>query len=51
MEPITVAIVAAVVAGAAAGAGKVAEKVIVDAYDGLKSLIKRKLGADNKVSR
>lgn len=50
MEPITVAIIAAVTASAAAGAGQVFEKAIVDAYDGLKALIKRKLGADNKVS-
>jgi hypothetical protein len=51
MDPITVAIVAAIAAGAAAGAGQVAEKAIVDAYEGLKGLIKRKLGADNKVSQ
>src|SRR5688572_19663446 len=50
MDPITVAIVAAVTASAAAGAGQVIEKAIVDAYDGLKALIMRKLGDDNKVS-
>jgi hypothetical protein len=51
VEPITLAVVAAIAAGATAGAGKVAERVIVDAYDGLKGLIKRKLGDDNKVSQ
>jgi hypothetical protein len=38
MDPVTTAIVAAL----AAGAGKVAEKAIVDAYDGLKAILKRK---------
>jgi len=40
MDPVTTAIAAAL----AAGAGKVAEKAIVDAYDGLKAILKRKFG-------
>lgn len=53
MDPITLAIVAGIAAGLApglaAGTKKVSEQVIVDAYTGLKSLIKRKFGDDSKI--
>ncbi len=49
MDPITIAILAAVTAGVTAGAGKVAEKVVVDAYDTLKTALKKKFGSDSKV--
>ena len=49
MDPVTLAIVAAVTAGVTTGAGKIAEKVIVDAYEGLKGLIKKKFGQESKV--
>jgi isoaspartyl peptidase/L-asparaginase-like protein (Ntn-hydrolase superfamily) len=49
MDPITIAIIAAATAGVAGGAGKVAEESVVDAYNALKELLKRKLGAESKV--
>jgi hypothetical protein len=45
MDPITLAIVAA----GAAGITKVGEQSIIDAYNGLKELIKRKFGAGSEV--
>ena len=51
MDPITTAIIAAIAAGAASGTGTVAEKVIIEAYEGLKALINRKFGNDNKISK
>lgn len=51
MDPVTLAIVAAVTAGITAGAGKVAEKAVLDAYEGLKGLIKKKFGGDSKVPK
>jgi len=45
MDPVTTAIVAAI----AAGVGKVAEKAIVNAYDGLKAILKRKFGEESNV--
>lgn len=51
MDPITLAIVAAVTAGITASAGKVAEKAVLDAYEGLKGLIKKKFGGDGKVPK
>ena len=47
MDPITSAIVAAV----AAGAAKVGGQIVVDTYNGLKELIRRKFGADSKVAK
>lgn len=44
MDPIS-AIVTALVSGAAAGLKPTAEKVIKDAYEGIKALIKRKMNA------
>jgi hypothetical protein len=50
MDPITATILAALVAGVAAGATDVGKKAIVDAYDGLKSIIKAKFGPQNDLS-
>src|SRR5437763_585877 len=44
MDPITLAIVAALSAGAASGATDVAKKAIVDGYEVLKTLLKKKFG-------
>lgn len=49
MDPVTTAIIAAVATGAAGAAKEVSGQVIVDAYNGLKTVIKRKFGADSKV--
>ncbi len=49
MDPISTAILAAIAAGAVAGATKVGEQAIVDAYTGLKELLKRKFGAKSEV--
>jgi hypothetical protein len=45
MDPITLAIVAA----GTAGITKIGEQTIIDAYSGLKELIKRKFGAGSEV--
>ncbi len=45
MEPISL-IIAALVAGATAAAKDTAEKTVKDAYEGLKTLIKRKFEGD-----
>lgn len=47
MEPVTMAIVAALSAGAASGATDVAKKALVDAYEGLKAMIKKKFGSNS----
>jgi len=47
MEPITIAIVAAL----ASGMTKVGEKAIMDSYESLKNLIKRKFGAQSSVAK
>ena len=47
MDPITAAIVAALSAGAASGATDVAKKMIVDGYEALKSLLKKKFGGNS----
>ncbi len=49
MDPLTLAIVGAISAGAISGVTEVGKRAIADAYDGLKGLIKRKLGSDSKV--
>ncbi len=49
MDPITTAIVAALAAGAASGVTEVGKKAIVDAYGGLKAVLKRKFGDDSKI--
>jgi predicted RND superfamily exporter protein len=45
MEPVTTAIVTALLAGGA----KIAEKAVVDAYEGLKAVIIKKYGENKKV--
>jgi len=49
MDPITAAIVAALSAGAISGLTDTAKKVIGDAYDGLKALLKKKFGNQSEV--
>lgn len=49
MDPITAAIVAALSAGALSGLTDTAKKVIGDAYDGLKALLKKKFGTQSEV--
>lgn len=50
MEPITfTAVVAALSAGVATGAGTVVENALVDAYNGLKTTLKRRFGDDSEV--
>jgi hypothetical protein len=44
LDPITTAILAGLVSGVTVGATEVGKKAIVDAYEGLKSIIKRKFG-------
>jgi hypothetical protein len=51
MDPITTAIVAALAAGAAAGATEVGKQAIADAYDGLKTVIRRKWGAQSELAQ
>jgi len=51
MDPITTAIVAAMYAGAAAGTTEIGKKAIVDAYNGLKNLIQRKVGTGSEVAK
>lgn len=51
MDPITAAIIGAVASGLAAGTTDTAKKVVADAYEGLKSLIKRKFGSESKVAQ
>ena len=49
MDPVTAAVVAALAAGAAKSAGQVGEKVLVDTYEGLKALLRRKFGDQSGV--
>ena len=50
MDPITTAIVAALAAGVAASAKEVGQKVIVDAYDALKTTLKKRFGPDSDLA-
>jgi len=47
MDPVTVAIIAALSAGATSGATDVSKKAIVDGYEALKTLLKKKFGDDS----
>jgi len=47
MDPITATLVAAIASGATAGASEVGKSALVDAYNGVKALIKRKFGKTN----
>jgi hypothetical protein len=49
MDPITTAIVAALTAGVVSGSTQVGQKVISDAYEALKALIKKKYGEKSEV--
>jgi hypothetical protein len=49
MDPITIAIVGALTAGAISGLTDAGKKVITDAYDGLKALLKKKFGSQSEV--
>src|ERR1700758_4217182 len=51
VDPISAAIIAALAAGAASGATEVAKGALVDGYNGIKNLIKRKWGGDSDVSK
>jgi len=50
MDPITAAIMAALVAGVTAGITDVGKKAIADAYEGLKTVIRTKLGRQSRLS-
>jgi len=50
MDPVTAAIIAALSAGAASGATDVAKKAIVEGYEGLKGLLKKKFGSDSEAA-
>ncbi len=49
MEPVTTALLGALAAGAAAGVKDSAKKLIVDGYQAVKELLKKKFGEDSKV--
>jgi hypothetical protein len=49
MDPISAAIIAAVTAGLVKGTGDVGQKVLVDAYERLKSLLVRRFGARSEI--
>ena len=49
MEPISTAIIAALVAGVGAGVKDTASKTIGDAYEGLKSLLRKRFGQGSRV--
>ncbi len=49
MDPITMAIVAALTAGATSGLTEAAKAMIIDAYQGLKNLITKKIGDKSNV--
>jgi hypothetical protein len=50
MDPITTAIVAALGAGVISGVTKVGEQAVVETYNKLKDLMKKKFGAKSKVA-
>jgi hypothetical protein len=50
MDPVTVAIIAALSAGATSGVTDAAKKTIVDGYEGLKGLLKKKFGSNSGVA-
>ena len=51
MDIITTAIQAAIVLGITSGATEVAKTAVVDASNGLKALIRKKLGKENEVTK
>lgn len=50
MDSVTQAIIAALSAGIAGGLTDNAKKAIVDGYEGLKSMVKKKFGSNNEIS-
>lgn len=49
MEPVSTVILAAASTGLFSGVSAVAKSAVVDSYEGLKSLLRRKLGGESKV--
>ena len=49
MDPVTTAIVAALAAGATSGVTEAGKKAIVDAYEALKTLLKKKFGHESEL--
>jgi hypothetical protein len=49
MDLISAAVLAAVASGLTAGLGEAGKKLVVDAYNGLKSVLRRKFGKKSKV--
>jgi hypothetical protein len=49
MDPVSAAILAGLAAGVASGAGDAGKKLIVDAYEALKTALKQKFGTDSDV--
>jgi hypothetical protein len=49
MDPVTLAIIAAISAGATAGTSDATKKAVVDGYEGIKALIKKKFGGSAAV--
>ena len=49
MDPVSTAIIAGVTAGLVGGATEVGKSALVDAYEGLKALLKQKFGAESDV--
>ncbi|TCG04924.1 hypothetical protein BZM27_37505 [Paraburkholderia steynii] len=49
MDPVTTAIIAALSAAASGATTEVAQKAILDSYDGLKELLKKKFGTESDV--
>jgi hypothetical protein len=47
MDPVTVAIIAAISAGSTSGVADATKKAIVDGYEGLKALLKKKFGTNS----
>ena len=50
MDPVTLAIIAGLSAGATSGVSDAAKKAVVDGYEGLKALIKKKFGSNSDVA-
>lgn len=51
MDPVTAAILAAIATGLTRGVTKIGENVVADAYNALKSMLRRKFGNDKKLNR
>ena len=50
MDPVTTAVLAAITAGAAKGATEIVKKTIVDSYEALKGLLKKKARSGSEVT-